>query len=124
MELLQECGKIPNFQGTGVDYVVCAFSPEMYGAAANISWKLRLLGASVDLMPTPKKKVAASFKHADQAGARRMVFVAPDEISKGVVRIKDLRTKNDEGEGIQVDCPLNALDTIDELVKKAASGMS
>ena len=71
-------------------------------------------------MPTPKKKVAASFKHADQAGARRMVFVAPDEIEKGVVRIKDLRTKDKNGEAIQVDCPLDEIHTIDDLVAKAA----
>jgi histidyl-tRNA synthetase len=72
-------------------------------------------------MPSPKKKAAASFKHADQAGARRMVFVAPDEISKGVVRIKDLRTKDKNGDAVQVDCPLDKLDTVDALVAEAAS---
>lgn len=121
MELLRECGKIPEFQGSGVDYVVCAFSPDLYGAACNISSKLRACGWSVDLMPTPKKKVAASFKHADQCGARRMVFVAPDEIAKGVVRIKDLRTKDKNGEAIQVDCPLDEIQTIDTLVANAAA---
>jgi histidyl-tRNA synthetase len=119
MELLKDHNKLPKFTGSGVDYVVCAFSPDLYGQAANISMKLRMTGASVDLMPTPKKKVAASFKHADQAGARRMVFVAPDEIAKGVVRIKDLRTKSKNDEAIQVDCPLDALDTVDALVAKA-----
>ena len=122
MELLKDHGKLPKFTGSGVDYVVCAFSPDLYGQAANISLKLRMTGASVDLMPTPKKKVAASFKHADQAGARRMVFVAPDEIAKGVVRIKDLRTKDKNGDAIQVDCPLDALDTVDDLVAKAVGG--
>jgi histidyl-tRNA synthetase len=78
-----------------------------------------MTGATVDLMPTPKKKVAASFKHADLAGARRMVFVAPDEIAKGVVRIKDLRTKTKNDEAIQVDCPLDALHTVDDLIAKA-----
>lgn len=119
MELLKDCNKLPNFAGTGVDYVVCAFSPDLYGKAASISMNLRMNGATVDLMPTPKKKVAASFKHADQAGARRMVFVAPDEIAKGVVRIKDLRTKNKNGESIQVDCPLDSLNMIDDLISEA-----
>lgn len=119
MELLKDHGKLPDFSSSGVDYVVCAFSPDLYGKAANISMKLRMTGATVDLMPTPKKKVAASFKHADQAGARRMVFVAPDEIEKGVVRIKDLRLKSKNDEAIQVDCPLDALDTVDALVAKA-----
>lgn len=121
MELLKECGKLPEFQGSGVDYVVCAFSPDLYGAACNISSKLRACGWTVDMMPTPKKKVAASFKHADQCGAQRMVFVAPDEIEKGVVRIKDLRKKDKNGEAIQVDCPLDEMHTIDDLVAKAAA---
>jgi histidyl-tRNA synthetase len=119
MELLKDCDKLPKFTGSGVDYVVCAFSPDLYGKAASISMKLRMTGATVDLMPTPKKKVAASFKHADLAGARRMVFVAPDEIAKGVVRIKDLRTKTKNDEAIQVDCPLDALHTVDDLIAKA-----
>jgi len=121
MELLKECGKLPDFQESGVDYVVCAFSPELYGAACSISSKLRACGCTVDLMPTPKKRVAASFTYADQCGARRMVFVAPDEIEKGVVRIKDLRTKDKNGEAVQVDCPLDEMHTVDDLVANAAA---
>ena len=120
MELLKECDKVPVLDA-GVDYVVCAFSPDLYGPACRISSQLRQNGCSVDLMPIPKKKAAASFKHADQAGAKRMVFVAPDEIAKGVVRIKDLRTKNAQGEAVQVDCPLDQLDTVDQLIAEAAS---
>jgi hypothetical protein len=51
----------------------------------------------------------------------RMVFVAPDEIEKGVVRIKDLRTKDKNGDAVQVDCPLDELHTIDDLVANAAA---
>jgi len=125
VELLKECNKMPDFsKPSGVDYVVCAYSPDLYGAAANIAGKLRALngGTTVDLMPTPKKKVANSFKHADQTGARRMVFVAPDEVAKGVVRVKDLRTKDTNGEGLQVDCPLDQLDQLDHLFDAAAQG--
>jgi histidyl-tRNA synthetase len=122
MELLQELNKIPaHVQRTGVDYVVCAYSPEMYGKAASIAAGLRgiITGSTmttVDLMPTPKKKVANSFKYADQLGAKRMVFVAPSEIERGVVRVKDLNLKDANGEGIQVDVPLDQLSTIDALI--------
>lgn len=119
MELLKECNKLPVLE-SNLDFVVCAYEMSMYGAAAKVSAGLRACGWSVDLMPTPKKKVANSFKHADQAGAKRMVFVAPAEIEKGVVRIKDLRTKDKNGEAVQVDCPLDQLHTIDELIAKAA----
>jgi len=125
MELLKEKKLLPEYKGTGVDYVVCAFDSTLYGAAANIAAKLRGCGWSVDLMPTPKKKVANSFKHADINGAKRMVFVAPDEIEKGVVRIKDLRIKSEAtGEGVQVDVPLNEIDRVDELIEQAAAASS
>lgn len=119
VELLKECGKLPEYAGSCVDYVVCAYSPDLYGAAAKIASRLRANKWSVDLMPVPKKKVANSFKHADSVGARRMVFVAPDEVERGVVRIKDLRTKDSKGEGIQVDVPLDEIHTVDELIQKA-----
>ena len=124
MELLQDLNKIPtSIKQSGVDYVVCAFIPEMYGKAASIAAGLRKLGSTVDLMPTPKKKVANSFKYADQLGAKRMVFVAPGEIERGVVRIKDLRVMDpSSGEGVQVDVPLDQLDTIDDLIATAAAG--
>jgi len=123
VELLKECNKLPDFNdaGVAVDYVVCAFDMNLYGTAAKVAASLRANGDTVDLMPTPKKKVEKSFKYADQTGARRMVFVAPDEVSVGKVRVKDLRTKDAvTGEGIQVDCSLDALHTIDDLVRKAA----
>jgi len=122
MELLSDLNLLPKFDSDGVDYVVCAFDQGLYGKAAWIAAQLRQAGKSVDLMPTPKKRVANSFKHADVSGARRMVFVAPDEIDIGVVRIKDLRLPRDnEGNAVQVDVPLNALDTVDELISKAAA---
>jgi histidyl-tRNA synthetase len=121
MELLRDLGKIPEFAGSRVDYVVCAYSPDLYGAACSISSKLRECGWSVDLMPTPKKKVKSSFTYADQCQARRMVFVAPDEIERGVVRVKDLRTKDQNGEAIQVDVPLDAIHTVDALIIEAAA---
>jgi len=120
MELLKERNQVPDL-GSGLDYVVCAYSPELYGTASKIAADLRKCGKSVDLMPTPKKKVANSFKHADVAGAQRMVFVAPSEIENGVVRVKDLRTKDSSGEAIQVDCPLDQLDKLDEMMAKVVA---
>ncbi|GAX26234.1 histidyl-tRNA synthetase [Fistulifera solaris] len=123
MELLQECQLVPSFlQENQVDYVVCAWDNEWYGAAAKIAAQLRTqLGAKVDLMPTPKKKVANSFKYADQKGAQRMVFVAPSEMEQNKVRIKDLRVKDAKtGEGVQIDCPLDQFDRIDAMIAEVA----
>lgn len=115
MELLKECNKMPTLS-FDLDYVVCAYNAELYGTAAKVAAALRRCEKCVDLMPEPKKKVANSFKHADLHGARRMVFVAPDEVARGVVRVKDLRTKNSNGEAIQVDVPLEDIAAVDALI--------
>jgi histidyl-tRNA synthetase len=118
MELLKECNKMPTLS-FNLDYVVCAYNAELYGTAAKVAAALRRCGKSVDLMPEPKKKVANSFKHADLHGARRMVFVAPDEVARGVVRVKDLRTKDSNKEAIQVDVPLDDIASVDGLIAAA-----
>lgn len=123
VELLKECGLMPEL-AVSLDYVVCAYNAELYGTAAKVAAALRDCGKSVDLMPEPKKKVANSFKHADLQGARRMVFVAPDEVARGVVRIKDLRVKDAKGEAIQVDVALDELATVDDLVAERVKEVS
>jgi len=123
VELLKENNLLPSFNNDGIGYVVCAYTDEMYGAACRIAAGLRQTGATVDLMPSPKKKVARSFAHADRIGAQRMAFVAPSEVEKGLVRIKDLRTKDPAtGEGVQVDVPIDQLDTVDSLIEAIANG--
>lgn len=123
MELLKETNNLPDFTDEGlVDYVVCAYSPDLYGTACRVAAGLRgsPLKPRVDLMPDPKKKVAKSFAHADNMGARRMVFVAPSEVEQGLVRIKDLRTKDPStGEGIQFDVPIDQLEKVDEFFDEA-----
>jgi hypothetical protein len=42
---------------------------------------------------TPKKNVGKCFDYANRKGAYRMVFVAPDEVDRGMVRVKGLYEK-------------------------------
>ena len=49
-----------------------------------------------------------------------MVFVAPDELEKGCVRVKDMHVKDSTGEAVQIDCPLDALETIDAMIDAAS----
>ena len=65
---------------SGPDYVLCAYDGNLYGKACWIASKLRENESLVNLMPTPNKKVANSFRHTDVSGTRRMVFMAPDEV--------------------------------------------
>jgi hypothetical protein len=42
---------------------------------------------------TPKKSVGKCFDYANRKGAYRMVFVAPDEVERGMVRVKGMHEK-------------------------------
>jgi len=89
-ELLKEKDLLPDLPPSVQD-VVFAFDESLRDAAAQIAARLRQEGRSVDLI-LEDKKVKWAFKHADLAGASRMVLLAPDEWSRGQVRVRDLMT--------------------------------
>eukprot|EP00931_Biecheleriopsis_adriatica_P043734 TRINITY_DN2498_c0_g1_i1.p1 TRINITY_DN2498_c0_g1~~TRINITY_DN2498_c0_g1_i1.p1 ORF type:complete len:565 (+),score=160.66 TRINITY_DN2498_c0_g1_i1:101-1795(+) len=113
-ELLKEKKVAPSLPMT-VDYVVAAFNADMMGKAMNVARRLRKAGLTVDVYTEVAKKVAKAFNYADRAGAFRVAFVAPDEWSKGLVRIKDLRNfgPNDPDDMKQKDVPLDDLANVD-----------
>ena len=68
--------------------------PEQRDAAVALAAKLRAAGESVDLAlhaQKPKK----FFSHADQGGAAKAVFLGPDDVAKGVARLKDMATREE-----------------------------
>ena len=73
--------------------------PEQRDAALRLATKLRRAGESVDLAlhaQKPKK----FFSHADQNGAAKAVFLGPDDVEKGVARMKDMATREETEIGI------------------------
>jgi histidyl-tRNA synthetase len=90
VELLKDKGLLPELPRS-VDDVVFSFSEDLRLSAVRVAAILRKAGRSVDLVLEPKKAKWA-FKHADRAGASRMVLVAPEEWARGVVKVKDLAT--------------------------------
>lgn len=112
-ELLKEKGVTPSLPER-VDFVVAAFNTEMMGKAMNAARRLRLGGKSVDIFTEPAKKVAKAFNYADRVGADMIAFIAPDEWSKGLVRIKHLRMGQDvPDDQKQKDVPLEDLGNVD-----------
>ena len=89
-ELLKDKDLLPDLSGAVQD-VVFAFDESLEGAAAEVAARLRNAGRSVDLI-LERKKLKWAFKHADQVGAARMVLLAPEEWSRGQVRLRDLAT--------------------------------
>ena len=101
LELLKDKGLLPQLDG-GPDDLVFAFDEGLRSAAVDVARRLRAAGRSVDLVLEPRK-VKWAFKHADRIGASRVVLVAPDEWTRGEVRIKDL------GSGAESNHPIDAL---------------
>jgi len=94
-ELLVEHGLVPELP-RGLDEVVYGFGATERAAAIGVAQRLREAGASVDLVlgqPKPKRV----FADADRAGAARVWLIGPDEVGRGVSRVKHLES------GEQVD---------------------
>ena len=74
-ELLKEKNLLPTLPPFVQD-VVFAFDEGLREAATQVAARLRDAGRSVDLI-LENKKLKWAFKHADLAGAQRMVLLAP-----------------------------------------------
>ena len=68
--------------------------PEQRDAALKLAAKLRADGAAVDLALKPQKP-KKFFSHADQGGAAKAVFLGPDDVEKGVARMKDMTSREE-----------------------------
>ncbi len=69
--------------------------PEQRDAAVALAAKLRREGECVNLSlrcQKPKK----FFSHADSGGAAKAVFLGPDDVERGVARIKDMDTREEK----------------------------
>ena len=95
-ELLSDRGKLPELPRV-LDAVVYSMSAAERPAARRLAKALRQEGHSVELVlaDTRAKRV---FSDADKAGAVRVFVIGPDELARGVVKIRDLRTREERDE--------------------------
>ena len=69
--------------------------PEQREAALKLASKLRADGEAVNLSLKPQKP-KKFFSHADSSGAAKAVFLGPDDVEKGVARMKDLALREEK----------------------------
>ena len=74
--------------------VVGFMSLEQRDAALALAAKLRRGGEEVDLA-LRSQKPKKFFSHAGDFGAARAVFIGPDDVARGTVRVKDLETREE-----------------------------
>jgi histidyl-tRNA synthetase len=99
VELLKDKGLLPE-PAPQVDDLVFAFTPDLRPAAVEVAGRLRRRGRSVDLV-LEDKKLKWALRRANQAGASRLVLVAPDEWAAGKVRLKDLESGAESDQTIE-----------------------
>ena len=68
--------------------------PEQRDAAVKLAAKLRREGEIVNLS-LKNQKPKKFFSHADQSGAAKAVFLGPDDVEKGIARLKNLETREE-----------------------------
>ncbi len=98
-ELLAARRVLPNAEATVQDFLICV-TTEQRPVMLRVAHKLRDAGRSV-VFDFSDRSVSRQFKAANQAGARRAIVIGPDEMSEGVVLVRDL--KSGEEQRIAID---------------------
>eukprot|EP00977_Amphora_coffeiformis_P018085 scaffold6161_cov158-Amphora_coffeaeformis.AAC.8 len=95
VELLKDRNLLPSFEASGMDSVVFAMSQDLYPAAIDVATRLREAGQQVDLV-LEDKKAKWVFKHADRIQSSYCWIIGRDEVEKGEVSVKILKTGQQE----------------------------
>jgi histidyl-tRNA synthetase len=99
---LQKAGLVST-AASSVDVLVALMDDALLPDALALSQRLRAAGMNVETQLEPRK-LAKQFQYADRAGIRFVAIRGEDEISRGVVAVKDMRS-GDQFELTEADLP-------------------
>ncbi len=88
----------PDVQTSGPDVLVTIFSPESAPESLQLAGELRAAGFRVEMYPEADK-LGKQFKYASARNAAFVVILGGDEIARGEVTIKNMKT------GVQTSAP-------------------
>jgi histidyl-tRNA synthetase len=97
-ELLADLGLLPA-PPRDLQDVVFGFTEEERPAAIRLATRLRAAGRRVEIV-LGRERPRRALADADRSGAERVWLIGPDERSRGVARVKDLRTGEERDEKI------------------------
>jgi len=93
-ELLASRGLFPDSEATVQDFLICV-TAEQRPLVLRIAHQLRDAGRRV-VYDFADRSVGRQFKAANQAGAERAIVIGPDEVSAGVVLVRDLKSGEEQ----------------------------
>ena len=91
----QKYGKVPLFKTSPAEALVTVFDQASLTEALKLAGELRAAGIRAEWYPEPSK-LDRQLKYADVTGVRFAVIAGPDEAARGMVTVKDLRTRTQE----------------------------
>ena len=94
LEALETLGLVPNVSANSA-VLGTVFSPEIQKQSLGVAAQLRKQKISVDLYPAPDK-LEKQLKYADRKGIPYVVIQGPEEISRGAVKLKDMKSQMQE----------------------------
>ncbi|MEK7543982.1 MAG: histidine--tRNA ligase [Patescibacteria group bacterium] len=92
---MEELGLFPAV-ATTTAILVTVFSESSLPASQLITQNLRSAGINTDLYPDPTNKLEKQLKYADRKGIPYVIIQGPEEISRGVVKLKDMKAKTQD----------------------------
>ena len=90
-DLMTELGMGPA-RRTVAEVFVTLFDHERAGSSLQLASELRAAGLKVETGLDPSEKLGRQFKYADQRGIPLALVLGPDELARGEVVVKDLRS--------------------------------
>ena len=90
-DLMEELGLGPRLHTTS-EVFVTLFGEQLAGAALQLAGELRAAGFKVETALDPQDKLSKQLRYADRKGIPVALVLGPDELSRGEVVIKDLRS--------------------------------
>lgn len=91
--VIEELNMWPDVARTSAQVLVTIFSPEQINESVTISKTLRENGINTQLYPEESAKLEKQLKYADTKGIPYVIICGPEEIGKGIVQIKNMKTK-------------------------------
>jgi len=95
LEALEACQLLPTTM-TQTTVFITIFSPDLFEQQVQISKQLRENGIIVELNPDPTAKLEKQLKYADRKNIPYVIVQGPDEVSKNVVQLKDMKNRTSE----------------------------
>ena len=99
-ELLEDRGLLPLLK-RGIDDVVYAFGDAERPAAVRLATRLRQEGRRVEL-PLASTRLKRVLADADRNGAERIWLLGPDEVDRGVAKVRDLASGAEHDEKLDI----------------------